>query len=225
MRKHRWVGGDAARVTPSAMKHRSILPTKKEEAAIDAGIAAGDEVCFSGGARGADLAWGALARRLKHRVMHFSFAGHRTKAPRAERVILSPAQLREADPHLIAASHALHRAWPPRTDYAAQLLQRDWHQVKDSERVYAVASLDADGQIAGGTAWAVAMFIARHAGDACEAFLYDQNDQQWLHWQGAWQAIAAPPQPHGRWTGIGARDLNAAGAAAIAYYGEAERLR
>ncbi len=198
------------------MKHQLVRPTKLEEAAID--------VCFSGGARGADCAWGALAQHLKHRVMHFSFAGHRTPAPRAERVILSPAQLREADPYLLAASRALHRAWPPRTHYAAHLLQRDWHQVKDSERVYAVASLGADGQIAGGTAWAVAMFIARHHGHACEAFLYDQAGRQWLQWQGAWHAIAAPPRPRGQWTGIGARDLNPAGAAAIASYAAAEPL-
>jgi hypothetical protein len=180
-------------------------------------LSAGDEnVCFSGGARGADLAWGALARRLKHRVMHFSFAGHRTQARQPERVILFPSQLRAADPHLVEASRALDRLFPPRGAYALHLLQRDWHQVKDSERLYAVASFAVDGAIAGGTAWAVAMFLARYGGKPCAAFLYDQAGAAWLQWRGAWETIATPPPPFGRWTGIGARDLNAAGAAAIA---------
>jgi hypothetical protein len=178
------------------------------------------DICFSGGARGADLAWGALARRLDHRVMHFSFKTHRTKAPAAERVILSPAQLAEGHPHLRAAARALHRPFPPRTEYTRHLLERDWFEVKDAERLYAVASLTEHGQIAGGTAWAVAMFLARHGEEACVAFLYDQARKRWLEWRGAWEPIAAPPIPSGRWTGIGARELSRAGAAAIAALSE-----
>ena len=130
-------------------------------------------------------------------------------------------QLAEADPHLAAASLALGRPFPPRTAYARHLLQRDWFEVKDSARLYAVASFAADGQIAGSTAWAVAMVIARGGavGDPGEAYLFDQVAQRWLAWQGAWQPIMVPPLPSGLWTGIGARDLTAAGAAAIAEFG------
>lgn len=179
------------------------------------------DICFSGGARGADLAWGALARELGHRVLHFSFAGHRTKAPAAERVILSAAQLAAADTPLRAAARTLDRPFRPRTAYARHLLERDWFEVKDAERLYAVASLGDNGQIAGGTAWAVALFLAQQSGAACDAFLFDQAAKRWLHWRGAWEPIAAPPIPRGRWAGIGARDLSRAGAAAIAALGPA----
>ncbi len=66
-------------------------------------------VCLSGGADGADLVWGAEARRYGHKVLHFSFAGHRTQAPPDELVILSDNGLRRADPYLAKANARLKR--------------------------------------------------------------------------------------------------------------------
>lgn len=170
-------------------------------------------VCLSGGATGADLAWGRAARAKGHRVIHFSFARHDTDAPADERRILDDAELRAADPHLAGAAKALGRPWPPRA--GRNLLRRDWHQVKDSERVYAVASFRKDGQVEGGTAWAVALFLDRHHGRTCELYLFDQDRAQWLRWDRGWRPIDRPPVPRGRWTGIGTRNLNAAGRDAI----------
>jgi len=173
-----------------------------------------ENICFSGGAAGADLAWGAAAAQRGDAVIHFSFTGHRTAAPRDTRRVLSAAELRAADPHLARAAAALSRPWPPENHYARALLRRDWYQVKDSARLYAVASFRRDGQIAGGTAWTVAMFMGR--ADLDNAFLFDQEAERWLVWRDEWVPIAQPPVPSGRWTGIGTRALNAAGAAAIA---------
>ena len=41
-----------------------------------------DNICFSGGARGADHAWGLMAEDQGHRVIHFSFKGHKTSISR-----------------------------------------------------------------------------------------------------------------------------------------------
>jgi hypothetical protein len=173
-------------------------------------------VCQSGGARGADLAWGDHAARLGHKVVHFSFDGHRTRAPAEQLVVLWDDELRRADAHLAIANRTLRRTWPPATDYSASLLRRDWHQVRNAERVYAVARFGSDGQIEGGTAWGVTMFIDRHAGKPCGAYLYEPSLQRWLSWNAEWQPIGTTPAPHGIWAGIGTRDLDAAGEKAIA---------
>ncbi|MDE2165426.1 MAG: hypothetical protein KGJ66_03700 [Alphaproteobacteria bacterium] len=171
-------------------------------------------VCLSGGAPGADLAWGAVARRCGHRVIHFSFAGHRTRARRGERIVLSAAQLRTADRHLRRVARILGRRFVADDSYRSKLLRRNWFQVRDSARLYAVASFDRRGQVAGGTGWTVALFLGR----AREAYLFDQRRRRWLAWRGAasgWQPIARPPMPHGRWTGIGTRRLSEVGRQAI----------
>lgn len=172
-------------------------------------------VCMSGGAKGADLAWGAEARCHGHKVLHFSFAGHRTQAPPDERVILSDDELRRADPFLAKANARLRRHWPPASKYAANLLRRDWYQARDAQRVYAVARLQENRQIEGGTAWAVAMFLDQHDGRTCEAYLFEPERRQWFTWDADWEAIARPPLPRGLWAGIGTRALSPPGEAAI----------
>jgi len=171
-------------------------------------------VCLSGGAPGADMAWGVAARRRGHGVFHFSFPGHRTRAPLNERVMLSPAALRQADGPLRRAARILERRFSPNDGYRTSLLRRNWFQVRDSARLYAVGSLDRRGHVRGGTGWTVALFLAR----AREAYLFDQRRRRWLAWRGAqagWRPIARPPAPHGRWTGIGSRHLSRNGRRAI----------
>ncbi len=109
---------------------------------------------------------------------NFSFARHRTQAPLDELVILSDNGLRRADPYLAKANARLKRDWPPASQYAANLLRRDWYQVKNAARVYAVASLEDNRQIEGGTAWTVVLFIDRQDGRPCKAYLFDQKRRQ-----------------------------------------------
>jgi len=172
------------------------------------------DVCLSGGAPGADLAWGAAARRLGHTVVHFSFSGHRTRARPDERVVLNAAELSEADEPLRRVARTLGRRFSANGGYRASLLRRNWFQVRDSARLYAVSSLDSRGNVRGGTGWTVALFLVR----AREAYLFDQRRMHWFAWRGAkagWRPIARPPAPHGRWTGIGTRRLSRAGRRAI----------
>ena len=165
------------------------------------------DICLSGGADGADLQWGMVAGAAGHMVVHWSFAGHRSMAPPAEIVVLDDAQLQAADEFCLKASKTLKRHFPPKSLKVQNLLRRNWYQVKDAERVYAVVEKVTDGIVAGGTAWATQMFIDRHQGKRCECYIFDQETDSWYRWDEGWFAIGAPPMPHGVWAGVGTRKL------------------
>lgn len=186
--------------------------------------------CFSGGANGADLEWGAEASRCGHEVTHFSFVSHRTHAPRDKVVMLTKKRLATADVHCASASRSLHRSFPTRSPYVNNLLRRNWFQVAEAQSCYGVGNFVSvptnltiplgtvlkDMQITGGTAWAVAMFIERFAGRACQCFFFEQDICHWFRWQGeGWECIYHPPQPEALWAGIGTRRLNSMGKLAI----------
>jgi hypothetical protein len=178
------------------------------------------DVCLSGGALGADLQWGMCAGMAGHTVIHWSFKGHRTTAPKQELVVLNAEQLLAADEALKAAAPKLLKGYrvgrpPDRNDsFVANLLRRNFYQVATAERVYAVTSIK-DGIVQGGTAWATQMFMDRFNGDPCECYVFDQVADGWFKWNGLWEAISSPPEPFGVWAGIGSRDLQQNGKAAI----------
>lgn len=124
-----------------------LPPAVRQELAANGG-----RLCLSGAARGADALWGEIARRSGHAVVHWSFAGHRRQRSASEVVALPPQRLAIADPHLARAADALGEAWPAATDYAANLLRRDYFQIAWGGPLYAVADLDRRDRIVGGTA-------------------------------------------------------------------------
>lgn len=171
------------------------------------------DICLSGGAKGADQQWGMTSGEKGMEVIHWSFAGHKTHVPEQEVVVLSDEQLDVADDKLRKANRTLKRKIP-RNTYVKNLLRRNWYQVENAERIYAVSTINA-GFVAGGTAWAVQMFIDRFNGLPCEAYVFDQEQEQWFCWKGEWVSIPSPPSPYGIFAGVGTRDLNDAGKAAI----------
>jgi hypothetical protein len=177
-------------------------------------------ICLSGGADGADLHWGMNAGRDGQNVIHWSYEGHKSQAPKQEIVILSEEQLLRADNDLKIASKTLKRSWPgSRSQNVKSLLRRNWYQVRWSDSIYAVSSLRNDGVVNGGTGWAVQMFLDRHKKlgqfQALNAFVFDQEEKQWYQYIGGWKPIDAPPKPEGLWAGVGTRKINHAGKWAI----------
>lgn len=173
-------------------------------------------VCKSGGAAGSDLAWGAAAEYMGHDVVHYSFERHKRPDEQSQYLlVLSREQLAVADDHLKRANRTLRRKWPVASQSTANLLRRNFYQIKTTRRVYAISTFERGGNVAGGTAWAVQMFIDRHDGDPCEAYVFDQDKNQWFKWHGVWVDIKTPPVPEGEWTGIGTRDINKNGLMAI----------
>lgn len=168
-----------------------------------------ENVCLSGGAIGADTAWGYAALRAGHKVIHYTFAGH--TAAVANTVRLSDAEMLEADPALVAANRALKRRFPSGSNFVNNLLRRNFWQIRDTERVYAVAHLQGDRFVAGGTAWAIEMYLQR-ASAVPECYIFNTGQGCWFRWDAAAHMFLTiggkPPVPHGRYTGIGTRDLD-----------------
>lgn len=178
-------------------------------------VALSPNICLSGGAIGADLQWGMCAGMAGHAVIHWSFKDHHVKAPACEVVVLTEEQLEAADGALNVAKRRLKRGYFAPDSFNRQLLRRNWYQVKDAERVYAVANVDDKGAVSGGTAWAVQMFVDRFDNGPCEVYVYDQLTGLWLTWDGYLWVRAEPPTPFGVYAGVGSRDLKPNGKHAI----------
>jgi len=173
------------------------------------------DVCFSGGAKGADLAWGVAAEKAGHQVVHFGFKEHKGKKTH----IIENEFLSLADPFLIQANKTLHRQKFPRdSEYVNNLLRRNYWQIKDTERVYAIATIDFEKNVVnGGTGWAVQMAIDKYIP---EIYVFDQNINDWCFPQYVsrifWVRMSkSPPKPYGLYTGIGTRELTQNGQHAI----------
>lgn len=179
----------------------------------------GSNICLSGGAEGADLQWGMCAGLAGHKVIHWSFEGHRTNAPAVEVVQLSKEQLAKADPAMKVAAKHLKKGVPYRP-WVKPLIQRNWYQVAWSQSVFAVCDM-IDYKPQGGTAWAIQMFLDRPdlVGKDKPVYVFAQNHGHWMGWSPAFEnfmTLAGPPNaPTGIWAGIGSRELTPSGKQAI----------
>lgn len=174
-----------------------------------------ENICFSGGAIGADTQWGHSATRDGHKVIHYSFDGHKTNVDPSTVFRLSQAQLNRADKDLARASKTLKRS-TGKNLFVKNLLRRNWWQIINTHAVYAVSTIDQNNQVTGGTAWAIEMAIMKMVP---KIYVFDQNAALWYNWDysdNIWNNIKnKPEQPLGKWTGIGTRDLNSRGIEAI----------
>src|SRR5882757_5747764 len=135
-----------------------------------------ENICFSGGAVGADMAWGAEALKQNHNVIHYSFPGHNVKnTPLNTVYTLSIEDLKEADPYLIEANRLLQRHIKFDGNYIVNLMRRNYFQIKFAESIYAIGSID-NGKIPGGTAWAITMGILKGMDNI---FIFDQVKNNW----------------------------------------------
>jgi len=181
------------------------------------------DILYTGGAKGADTIFSDCADQVGHKVYQMTFPNHKiSENVHGEFVTLTEHELKAADPFLKQANKTLKRGLG-RSLYVRNLLRRNYYQIKDTERVYAIAPIDSDTQLVeGGTAWAVTMAIDKKVP---EIYVFDLNESKWFKYmhernflqalwaapQGGWQ----PPYPHGKYTGIGSCELTDAGKDAI----------
>ena len=178
-----------------------------------------NDVCFSGGSKGADYVFGEAAKAAGHTVMHFSFVGHSTPC-KTDVWPLREMDLLQADKPLEAANRLLKRAFPTKSLYVNDLLRRNFFQIKETERIYAISYVDVKtGMVKGGTGWACTMGILR---GVKEVYVFDQDDNAWWEFCGHEGVIfdwirldELPPVPHGFYTGIGSVELTPPGEEAI----------
>ncbi len=141
-------------------------------------------LCLSGGAKGADATWGEEASKIGHQVIHWSFEGHKSHGNPDHTIKLDDETLKEADIRLDEANLSLKRRVPYGKPWIANLLRRNWFQIKYATAVYAVGSLNENAVmyeedimgpihrirpnpidrlgIDGGTSWACQMYLDYH---------------------------------------------------------------
>lgn len=177
------------------------------------------DICHSGGARGADSIFSKCAYDAGHDVWHMSFIEHRHEAKEGMYNLLPESQLMKADPFLKQANKTLDRQIPQNL-YTLNLLRRNYYQIKDVARVYAIAPIDTWGIVLGGTAWAVQMAIDARIP---EIYVFDMFTNMWcqsrhvdfgcqwetFHWE------RLPRKPFGQYAGIGSREISSEGRKAI----------
>jgi len=171
-----------------------------------------DCLLLSGGAEGAEAAFGEEAARAGVSERNFSFDGHDPVRSNGL-VMLSDDELALGK---VSWSYLkTHMGRDYKNDPKLQrVLQSIWHQVNPAGEVFAVGQLQADGTAKGGTGWAVE--LARHLKKP--VWVFDQEDQSWSSWfvaQQRWQPCDDPIITCKHFAGSGTRHLNEAGRQAI----------
>ncbi|MBL8617031.1 MAG: hypothetical protein JNM72_15585 [Deltaproteobacteria bacterium] len=170
---------------------------------------------YSGGATGAEAAFGEVAEQYGLREVNFSFEGH-NQARTAGREVLSARALSAGDVSLVYVAHRLHRHWD-QTESLRRVLQCQWHMVSHADQLFVVGSIQPDGTVHGGTGWSVELARRWHK----RVWVFDQNHEAWFCWTGAAWARGEPVIESPALAATGTRFLNEAGRRAISALFEA----
>ena len=172
---------------------------------------ASDCILFSGGAPGAETAFGVSAERHGVEEVHFTFEGHKIERSRGVRV-LNHEELLAGDVSLQYVSRLMHRRYTEGPTLR-KVLQTLWYQVNNGQEIYVIGSILDDGTVRGGTGWGAEF------AKLCNKplFVFDQERDGWFAWRGErFEAIGEPTIQHPHFTGTGTRFLEPNGRTAIA---------
>jgi hypothetical protein len=179
--------GSLARDPTASLKEAPLLPAEC--------------TLVSGGAQGAECAFGECAEAWGLRELHFTFEGHLPVRRRGLRV-LSEGEMSAGDVSLLYVSRRLNRSYRDGS-HVRKVLQSLWHQVRSAETVFVVGMIQDDDTVMGGTGWAVE--LARMWNKPL--WVYDQAQHGWFYWQGTW--VAGQPSIRTRCiAGTGTRHLS-----------------
>jgi hypothetical protein len=172
-----------------------------------------DGILFSGGAPGAEAAFGACAERHGIEEVNFTFDGHRIDRSRGVRV-LNHEELLAGDVSLEYVSRLMHRRYTEGPTLR-KILQTLWYQVNNGQEIYVIGTIQEDDTVRGGTGWGAEF------AKLCNKPLYvfDQSRDRWCRWTGsAWESLGASDAPvvtHPHFTGTGTRTMEENGKKAI----------
>ena len=165
---------------------------------------------LSGGANGAEAAFGAAAERWGLSEVNFSFAG-RNPTRRRGLVELSDAELERGSVSEAYITAQLHRSFPDAPSFQ-RLLKSIWHQVSTAGEVFVIGEILDNDTVKGGTGWGAE--LAKHLRK--RLYVYDQTKVQWFTWTtDRWTEVEALRIRRTRFTGTGTRFLTDAGRQAI----------
>ena len=172
-----------------------------------------DCILFSGGAPGAEAAFGAAAERHGIEEVNFTFDGHRMERTRGIRA-LNHEELQAGDVSLAYVSRLMHRRYTD-AETIRRILQTLWYQVNHGQEIYVIGTVLPDGTVRGGTGWGAE--FAKLCNKPLHVF--DQEKNCWERWTGDDWAVcddaSAPTITHPHFTGTGTRTLTANGRKAI----------
>ena len=164
----------------------------------------------SGGAKGAEAAFGEMAERYGLAEVTFSFEGHTQRVRSRGLRLLTDSELRAGDVSLRYVCHRLGRVFPE-DPLVHKVLQSIWHQIRSCQQVFVIGLIQPDGTVRGGTGWG-AELARRWKSDL---HVFDQDKNSWFTWDGqAWQP-SNPMIRSPRFAGTGTSNLRAEGKKAI----------
>jgi hypothetical protein len=170
-------------------------------------------IVYSGGAPGAEAAFGESAERCGVEEVNFTFDGHHDVRLRGVRV-LTHDELQAGDVSLEYVSRLMNRRYAE-SQTIRKVLQTLWYQVNSGQEIYVVGTILPDQTVRGGTGWGAE--FAKLCNRRLHVF--DQDKDTWCKWTGtAWQPLGAADAPvisHPHFTGTGTRRLEPNGRRAI----------
>src|ERR1044072_7706084 len=110
-----------------------------------------DCILFSGGAPGAEAAFGACAERHGVEEVNFTFDGHKLDPTCGVRV-RTHEELLIGAVSLEYVSRLMHRRYTE-SPTLRRVLQTLWYQVNNGQEIYVVGTILEDGTVRGGTGW------------------------------------------------------------------------
>jgi len=172
-----------------------------------------DCILFSGGAPGAEAAFGRCAESYGIEEVNFTFEGHTVDRTRGIRM-LNHEELKAGDVSLDYISRLMHRRYTD-SPTIKKVLQTLWYQVNHGQEIYVLGTVLEDETVRGGTGWGAE--FAKLCNKPLHVF--DQQADVWQRWTGtAWVRLGpddAPVIDHPHFTGTGTRLLQPNGRRAI----------
>lgn len=167
---------------------------------------------FSGGATGAEAAFGEAAERWGLQETNFSFEGHTACARKRGVVQLSEMDLKKGDFSIVYASHRLSRPLSEIPN-VQRIMQTIWHQISSANEVFVVGEIEPAGTVRGGTGWGAELARIWRK----RLVVFDQGRGGWHRWTGtSWERSSEPPLiTSDAFAGIGTMKLSPEGRAAI----------
>lgn len=163
-----------------------------------------DVILFSGGAQGAEAAFGGCAESFGIEEVNFSFDGHKPARLRGLRV-LNHEELAAGEVSLAYVSKLMNRRYPD-TPTFRKILQSIWYQINNGQEIYVVGTIQPDQTVRGGTGWGAEF------AKLCNKplFVFDQDRNNWFTWNGdagSWSDCPGdgPVITHTHFTGTGTR--------------------
>lgn len=172
-------------------------------------VRAADCTLYSGGASGAEAAFGEAAERWGVREINFTFDGHVQARTRGAHP-LTEQELAAGEVSLAYVSRRLRRGYGEGS-MIRRVLQSLWHQVGAAQVIYVVGAIQEDGTVTGGTGWSVE--LARMWNK--RLWVFDQEKGGWYRWNGEDWVEGTPTIDAGTICGTGTRYLSPVGREAI----------